>query len=199
MKNNNSGSENERGGQYRINASRFEELLKQSSGYFKDDSGKIIHDKLGRPLKMGVMKDLASLIGITPQALTNNKKGKHQPDLYTLERIGELYNINWQWLCDLSDIKDLDEYKKHVAGFSSTWDQVEGRARDISFVLDHLRSNYDVTVKTETPAPGEFSDFTKDIFIISKDAFSMTLTYQDIERLAAELSDYIIFRLEHLR
>ena len=100
---------------YKIIRERFEEMLSEHTDFFRDEKGNPIIGKVGVkgkevPLKMNRKQDLACMLIMTPQALSNNISGKFSPSKETLERIGELYNINWKWLCDPNEYKSDDDW-----------------------------------------------------------------------------------------
>lgn len=44
-------------------------------------------------------KDIAQTLGVSPQFVTNMKKGRNAPTYGALIKLSEVYNVNLNWLC----------------------------------------------------------------------------------------------------
>ena len=93
---------------YHIVKDRFDEMIRNADGYFTDDNGNYIlgkntPDEPERRLSKRKKKDIAALLGIAPQTLSNNLNNKHAPSTNTLEQLAYHYNVDWHWLCGIED------------------------------------------------------------------------------------------------
>lgn len=185
---------------YKIIRERFEEMLSEHTDYFRDEKGNPITGKVGvkeieRPLKMNSKQDLAHMLILTPQALSNNISGKFSPSMETLVRIGELYNINWKWLVyNDEDMTEADKFKRVIQETQTEADLL------YSGVLAFLKlSGYDISPAYENDGTleGKIKAITSG-YVVSRDGKSLTLDLLQFNQFANKINDYVDFELRHM-
>lgn len=62
-----------------------------------------------RKIKNLTQADLGKQLNVTPQAVSKWEKGQSEPDLQTVQRICELYNVTTDWVLGKSDVQQMVE------------------------------------------------------------------------------------------
>lgn len=187
---------------YKIIRERFEEMLSKHTDFFRDEKGNPISGKVGtkkddkeRPLKMNGKQDLAYMLSITPQALSNNISGKFSPSMETLVRIGELYNINWKWLVDYNeDMTEADKFRRVLQEA-----QKEGTILDNALIGLLSLSGYSITpAHKHTQGLESFIKAITSGYVISRDGQSIQLDSGQFNSFGNKICDLVDLEMQYM-
>ena len=187
---------------YKIIRERFEEMLKTHTDFFRDEKGNPITAKVGikktdkeSPLKMNRKQDLAYMLSITPQALSNNISGKFSPSMETLVRIGELYNINWKWLCDPNEYKsNADKFKRIIQET-----QEEGTLLENGIKSFLNLNGYELVINR--PNDNSVESIVKNLnrlYTITNHEKEITLGHKDFNLFANKICDLVDLEMQYM-
>ena len=186
---------------YRIVRERFEEMIKDADDYFTDEQGKPIYGcsqkgdykhKLSKKKK----QDIACMLHIAPQTLSNNINGKYEPSPDTLKRLSDLYNVSWEWLCGQS------KYKSTAEKLQDRVNESEKEAYYMYNAISFLASlnGYEVEIKEPTNIRKEaekvlstgnakISDILKHYMTFRNEETEFSLSLEDANRFGNFLSE----------